>query len=231
MANTPFLDLVKPAGTDRALVSVINSNSDKIDGGVSTLSEQISTTDIGSTFSTLASLESAFDTFASNMPNNSRRNIAFRCTATCGMFTSTFYIADITKIATNRYHIEARRTNSPDIVYCWRTDSGWNYNRYYPTSGTITPIENVTINRYSLYKFANVVELNAVFTVAAEIANGGTVFSVESGYAPTHNIDMIIVADGTSDIKYMRNTGIVDFKSTGGKIPVGTYRISCVYII
>lgn len=41
MANTPFLDLVKPAGTDRALVSVINSNSDKIDTGVSTLSEQI----------------------------------------------------------------------------------------------------------------------------------------------------------------------------------------------
>lgn len=41
MANTPFLDLVKPAGTDHALVSVINSNSDKIDGGVSTLSEQI----------------------------------------------------------------------------------------------------------------------------------------------------------------------------------------------
>lgn len=41
MANTPFLDLVKPAGTDRALVSVINSNSDKIDGGVSTLSEQL----------------------------------------------------------------------------------------------------------------------------------------------------------------------------------------------
>ena len=41
MANTPFLDLVKPAGTDKALVSVINSNSDKIDTGVSTLSDQI----------------------------------------------------------------------------------------------------------------------------------------------------------------------------------------------
>lgn len=39
MANTSFLDLVKPAGTDKALVSVINSNSDKIDSGVSTLSE------------------------------------------------------------------------------------------------------------------------------------------------------------------------------------------------
>ena len=43
MANTPFLDLVKPAGTDHALVSVINSNSDKIDGGVSTLSEHLVT--------------------------------------------------------------------------------------------------------------------------------------------------------------------------------------------
>ena len=31
MANTTNIDLVKPAGTDYALVSVINSNSDKID--------------------------------------------------------------------------------------------------------------------------------------------------------------------------------------------------------
>lgn len=31
MANTPNIDLVKPAGTDHALVSVLNSNSDKID--------------------------------------------------------------------------------------------------------------------------------------------------------------------------------------------------------
>jgi hypothetical protein len=31
MANTTNIDLVKPAGTDHALISVINSNSDKID--------------------------------------------------------------------------------------------------------------------------------------------------------------------------------------------------------
>lgn len=31
MANTPNINLVKPLGTDRALVSVINDNSDKID--------------------------------------------------------------------------------------------------------------------------------------------------------------------------------------------------------
>ena len=41
MANTPNLDLVKPAGTDKALVSVINSNSDKIDAGFGSLSDQI----------------------------------------------------------------------------------------------------------------------------------------------------------------------------------------------
>ena len=32
MANTTNIDLVKPAGTDHALVSVLNANSDKIDG-------------------------------------------------------------------------------------------------------------------------------------------------------------------------------------------------------
>ena len=43
MANTPNLDLVKPAGTDQALISVINSNSDKIDTGFGSLSDQIGT--------------------------------------------------------------------------------------------------------------------------------------------------------------------------------------------
>ena len=41
MANTPFLNLVKPTDTDQALITDINNNSDKIDTGVSTLSEQI----------------------------------------------------------------------------------------------------------------------------------------------------------------------------------------------
>ena len=40
MANTPFLNLVKPTDTDQALITDINNNSDKIDTGVSTLSEQ-----------------------------------------------------------------------------------------------------------------------------------------------------------------------------------------------
>ena len=43
MANTTNLDLVKPAGTDKALVSVINSNSDKIDAFAGTTNQALST--------------------------------------------------------------------------------------------------------------------------------------------------------------------------------------------
>lgn len=43
MASTQNLDLVKPAGTDKALVSVINSNSDKIDAFAGTTNQAIST--------------------------------------------------------------------------------------------------------------------------------------------------------------------------------------------
>lgn len=41
MANTPFLNLVKPTDNDQALITDINNNSDKIDAGVSSLSDQI----------------------------------------------------------------------------------------------------------------------------------------------------------------------------------------------
>lgn len=43
MANTTNLDLVKPAGTDKALVSVINANSDKIDAWAGSTNQAIST--------------------------------------------------------------------------------------------------------------------------------------------------------------------------------------------
>jgi hypothetical protein len=42
MANTTNLDLVKPAGTEHALISVLNSNSDKIDAFAGTTNTAIS---------------------------------------------------------------------------------------------------------------------------------------------------------------------------------------------
>ena len=41
MANTPNLDLIKPAGSDKALVSQINGNSDKIDGYAGTVNSAL----------------------------------------------------------------------------------------------------------------------------------------------------------------------------------------------
>lgn len=75
MANTPFLDLVKPAGTDRALVSVINSNSDKIDTGVSTLSEQIATNNDAATYTKLSDIKSALNTLAETLSANQTKFI------------------------------------------------------------------------------------------------------------------------------------------------------------
>jgi hypothetical protein len=43
MANTTNLNLAKPAGTDKALVSVLNSNSDKIDAWAGTTNQALST--------------------------------------------------------------------------------------------------------------------------------------------------------------------------------------------
>ena len=43
MANTTNLDLVKPAGTDKALVSVLNANSDKIDAFAGTTNQALAT--------------------------------------------------------------------------------------------------------------------------------------------------------------------------------------------
>lgn len=43
MANTTNLNLVKPAGTDKALVSVLNSNSDKIDAWAGSTNQALST--------------------------------------------------------------------------------------------------------------------------------------------------------------------------------------------
>lgn len=47
MANTTNLDLVKPAGTDKALVSVINANSDKIDTFAGSTNQAITTLNSG----------------------------------------------------------------------------------------------------------------------------------------------------------------------------------------
>lgn len=59
MANTTNLDLVKPAGTDKALVSVINANSDKIDAFAGTTNQAISNL-TGQQFSSFSAIPLTF---------------------------------------------------------------------------------------------------------------------------------------------------------------------------
>ncbi len=55
MANTPYIDLVKPAGTDKALISVINANSDKIDSAVGGVQDALAIVCNGNTHGAITS--------------------------------------------------------------------------------------------------------------------------------------------------------------------------------
>lgn len=55
MANTPYIDLVKPAGTDKALISVLNANSDKIDSAVGGVQDALAIVCNGNTHGAITS--------------------------------------------------------------------------------------------------------------------------------------------------------------------------------
>ena len=141
MANTPFLDLVKPAGTDRALVSVINSNSDKIDGGVSTLSEQIAMNALG-TKTTVAALESALATLGGSMPNNSVRNVMFAIDPAQGVFKNANYTGTISRSVSGRYTVSVQSHSSVQsggLVVGVYANSAWSWQQLAPyEKGTFT---------------------------------------------------------------------------------------------
>lgn len=127
MANTPNLDLVKPAGTDHALVSVINSNSDKIDGGFGTLSEQIATYDFG-TIASQSALESALVTYISNMTDGQFKHVRVLCNPAFGVFTNSVYYGTIVRYNSSRIHVEFYRADNMDeYIIGIYTSSTWKW--------------------------------------------------------------------------------------------------------
>ena len=126
MANTPFLDLVKPAGTDHALVSVINSNSDKIDTGVSTLSEQIGIYEFGT--KTLSEFESALNTYVNNnMSNGQTKSISVSISPASSPFGANLYMGDVKKLNSTRTRVELRRATSIDTVTGAANNGAWTW--------------------------------------------------------------------------------------------------------
>ena len=76
MANTTNLNLAKPAGTDKALVSVLNSNSDKIDAwagstnqALSALNSNMTTQNVSYTYNTTSAEEVSGETFVKRIGN------------------------------------------------------------------------------------------------------------------------------------------------------------------
>lgn len=90
MANTPNLDLVKPAGTDKALVSVINSNSDKIDAGFGSLSDQIAK----------QAISVSFDSAFSSVTNKQINAVRVADVVNCGGYISGTSITEGATIIT-----------------------------------------------------------------------------------------------------------------------------------
>lgn len=113
MANTTNLNMVKPAGTDHALISVINSNMDIIDGAVgalpsgTTLQGEIDSAnqaignitnyvDLGNMASQSA-LETALDTKLSSMGEFSNVTIRFLVTSSFAGFAANTYVGTLSK--------------------------------------------------------------------------------------------------------------------------------------
>ena len=126
MANTPNLDLVKPAGTDHALVSVINSNSDKIDAGYGTLSEQIATVDLGSVGS-ISALETALNTLSSNMNSNEFKNVKLDMGTSSSPFNSVRYIGTMSKTTNDRSQITLQMHNGQQIIHGIKGSPSWDW--------------------------------------------------------------------------------------------------------
>jgi hypothetical protein len=115
MANTTNLNLAKPAGTDKALVSVLNSNSDKIDAWAGTTNQALSPYNLG-TVSSLSALENALITFSNSLTTQSVRVAYAQVGFTQGVFVQTGYNFTVRKLDTNRCDVMAYRGNAIDVV-------------------------------------------------------------------------------------------------------------------
>lgn len=94
MANTTNLNLVKPAGTDHALVSDINGNMDLIDafaGSTNTAIANIKGHDDLGSISSLSDLVSALNTKISSMDVSTSLPIRFNCTTAFAPFAAVNY--------------------------------------------------------------------------------------------------------------------------------------------
>lgn len=135
MANTPFLNLFKPTDLDQALVTDINSNMDKIDAGVSTLSDQIGNMGIYTMSSSQELLTVARDT--NICPENTVRWINPRNGTVSGGATQ-YGIACVTKRINSAISVKVFADSGNVFSNGWNSSTGdWNGWQQMVTSSNI----------------------------------------------------------------------------------------------
>lgn len=168
MANTQNLDLVKPLGTDHALVSVLNSNSDKIDAyagavnaGLDGLRDGLGILADGNTHAAVTSGQFVYVKNHQTLPE--------------GLYQASTNIAANGTLSTSNLTADPKgglNTLSEHIA---------------TQTGSLTAGENITLYNTNLSKSGNVVSLVAEVVVGSGgiSANGTVVFTIPSAFRPS----------------------------------------------
>jgi hypothetical protein len=171
MANTTNLDLVKPAGTDKALVSVLNSNSDKIDAWAGTTNQALSHLN-GGTITNVASyadLQTLLSNTVANMGGFEIRTIVFACTTNFETFNNAVWTAIITKNANDYFSALCYPVNTWAFVKVVRNQGGTWYIEDYAWDDYATHKIEKTIrftNGFAQITFSSDVYLMAVNAIS-----------------------------------------------------------------
>ena len=241
MANTPFLDLVKPAGTDRALVSVINSNSDKIDGGVSTLSEQKAYQIILGDSDTLATIKTKFDALPITTPISIYATATAMNVLTGGGLTSNSFKGVVVKQNAGNWDFTglwgsgasghslnfrvSSLSSSSAGTFTLKDDIQTLTDKFTPSAYTApTNIHsNATLTHGGYVRVGNMVVINARFNITSQITGVDTIakfpsYNMASGQVPLTNNKGIDL--GINQLGEMKSPFTV---TTGTLVISGTY--------
>lgn len=133
MANTTNLNLEKPLDTDQALISVINSNSDKIDAYAGSTNQALLAVrypeNLGA-IDSISTLSGKLDTALSGLDNYATKPIKFNFTENASPFVATVvYTGAMYKPGGELYaNAIVYANSSPTAILCYRTQAnGWRY--------------------------------------------------------------------------------------------------------
>lgn len=186
MANTTNLNLEKPIGTDQALVSVINSNMDKIDNYAGSTNQALSKVDTAHNFGQYTSL----DTFKNDLLTFMRNVASFKTVAIQFVFTqtvapfvawSTFsgYAHCIQNGSTSLYFSCDVTSNNGEDISIGYSNGTWNINKLAPNSDvTVTAYSGTTIVESSVKRIGDLVSGTVVFKMDASATTWKNAFQV-----------------------------------------------------